>query len=164
MGDPSFLVPLAVAGIAYLLAIREFFSTPKFPRHVIVIGLVLAALWHLQFLRMPPGPSGVCNTRASGGSAACSCTRRTRRFPNRNPIEKRISGIVFGRICLADGGIAFVRTGRVSVVPAMDVAVSSVTLHAADHHLDGEHLPHLCRLAFTYAWRSVVGSWLGYAA
>ena len=56
IGDPSFLVPLAVAGIAYLLAIREFFSTPKFPRHVIVIGLVLAALWHLQFLRMPPGP------------------------------------------------------------------------------------------------------------
>jgi alpha-1,6-mannosyltransferase len=56
LGDPSFLVPLVVAGIAYLLAIREFFSTPKFPRHVIVIGLVLAALWHLQFLRMPPGP------------------------------------------------------------------------------------------------------------
>jgi alpha-1,6-mannosyltransferase len=56
IGDPSFLVPLAVAGIAYLLAIREFFSTPKFPRHVIVFGLVLAALWHLQFLRMPSGP------------------------------------------------------------------------------------------------------------
>src|SRR4029077_12385302 len=56
IGDPSFLVSLAVAGIAYLLAIREFFSTPRFPRHVIVIGLVLAALWHLQFLGMPPGP------------------------------------------------------------------------------------------------------------
>jgi alpha-1,6-mannosyltransferase len=56
IGDPSFLVPLAVASTAYLLAIREFFSTPRFPRHVIVIGLVMAALWHLQFLRMPPGP------------------------------------------------------------------------------------------------------------
>ena len=56
MGDPSFLVPLAVAGIAYLLAIREFFCAPGFPPHIIVIGLVLAALWHLQFLRMPPGP------------------------------------------------------------------------------------------------------------
>ena len=55
MGDTSFLVPLVVAGIAYLLAIREFFSTPTFPRHVIVVGLVLSALWHLQFLRMPPG-------------------------------------------------------------------------------------------------------------
>jgi len=55
IGDPSFLVPLAVASIAYLLAIREFFSTPRFPRHVIVIGLVMAALWHLQFLWMPPG-------------------------------------------------------------------------------------------------------------
>jgi len=56
VGDPSFLVPLAVASVAYLLAIREFFFAPTFPRHVIVTGLVLAALWHLQFLRMPPGP------------------------------------------------------------------------------------------------------------
>ena len=55
-GDASFLISLAVAGIAYLLAIREFFVTPRFPRHVIVIGLVLAALWHFQFLRLPPGP------------------------------------------------------------------------------------------------------------
>jgi alpha-1,6-mannosyltransferase len=56
IGNPSFLIPLAVAGIAYLLSIREFFFTPRFPPHVIVIGLVFAALWHLQFLRMPPGP------------------------------------------------------------------------------------------------------------
>lgn len=55
MGDLSFIIPLAVAGIAYLLAIREFFSTPTFPRRVIVIGLVFAALWHLPFLLMPPG-------------------------------------------------------------------------------------------------------------
>jgi alpha-1,6-mannosyltransferase len=55
MGDPSFIIPLAVAGIAYLLAIREFFSTPEFPHRVIVIGLVLAALWHLPFLLTPPG-------------------------------------------------------------------------------------------------------------
>ena len=55
-GSPSFLVPLAVAGIAYLHAIREFLSTSRFPQHVVIIGLVLAALWHVQFLRMPPGP------------------------------------------------------------------------------------------------------------
>ncbi len=55
MGDPSFLVPLMVAGVAYLLAIREFFATPKFPRHVILVGLALAAVWHLQFLRTPLG-------------------------------------------------------------------------------------------------------------
>ncbi len=55
MGEPSFIIPLVVAGITYLLAIREFFSTPRFPRRVIVVGLVLAALWHLPFLLMPPG-------------------------------------------------------------------------------------------------------------
>jgi alpha-1,6-mannosyltransferase len=55
IGDSAFIVPLAVAGIAYLLAIREFFSTSKFPKHIVVIGLVLAALWHLQFLWVTPG-------------------------------------------------------------------------------------------------------------
>ena len=56
VGSPSFLISLAIAGIAYLLAIREFLTTSRFPQQVIVIGLVLAALWHVQFLRMPPGP------------------------------------------------------------------------------------------------------------
>jgi alpha-1,6-mannosyltransferase len=56
VGSPTFLVSLVVAGLTYLLAIREFFSTPRFPRYVIVIGLLLSALWHVQFLRMPPGP------------------------------------------------------------------------------------------------------------
>jgi hypothetical protein len=55
-GEPSFLILLGIAGIAYLLAIRECFSTPRFPRRVIFIGLALAALWHLAFLLTPPGP------------------------------------------------------------------------------------------------------------
>jgi alpha-1,6-mannosyltransferase len=55
MGGASFIIPLAVAGIAYLLAIREFFSTPRFPHRVVVIGVVLAALWHVPFLLTPPG-------------------------------------------------------------------------------------------------------------
>src|ERR1700730_17572618 len=55
MGAASFIIPLAVAGIAYLLAIREFFSTPTFPHRVVVIGVVLAALWHIPFLLTPPG-------------------------------------------------------------------------------------------------------------
>jgi hypothetical protein len=54
-GAPSFLMPLAVAGAAYLLAVRELLSTPKFPKRVIVFGLALAALWQLLFLRLPPG-------------------------------------------------------------------------------------------------------------
>jgi alpha-1,6-mannosyltransferase len=54
-GEPSFFIPLAVAGVAYLLAIRELFSTPEFPKRVIVFGLAVSALWHFQFLRMPPG-------------------------------------------------------------------------------------------------------------
>jgi len=55
MGGPSFLMALGVACIAYLFAIREFFSTQRFPRRVIIIGLALAAVWHLAFLLTPPG-------------------------------------------------------------------------------------------------------------
>jgi len=54
-GAPSFMLPLAVAGLAYLLAIREFFSMRSFPRRVVVIGLVMAALRHLLFLLKPVG-------------------------------------------------------------------------------------------------------------
>jgi alpha-1,6-mannosyltransferase len=54
-GGPYFNASLAFAGIAYLLAIHEFFATPKFPRRVVVFGLVLAAVWHVEFLRLPAG-------------------------------------------------------------------------------------------------------------
>jgi alpha-1,6-mannosyltransferase len=60
-GGPYFMASLTLAGIAYLLAIREFFrgrgarATAGFPRRVVVIGLVLAAVWHIEFLRVPPG-------------------------------------------------------------------------------------------------------------
>ena len=58
-GGPYFMASLTLAGIAYLLAIREFFATPKFERsvsrRVVVLGLVLAAVWQVEFLRLPPG-------------------------------------------------------------------------------------------------------------
>jgi alpha-1,6-mannosyltransferase len=54
-GGPAFIIPLAVAGVAYLLAIRELFFTPNFPKRVVVIGLGLAALWHVPFLLAQPG-------------------------------------------------------------------------------------------------------------
>jgi hypothetical protein len=54
-GGPYFMVSLTLAGIAYLLAMREFFATPIFSRRVVVVGLVLAAVWHVEFLRVPAG-------------------------------------------------------------------------------------------------------------
>jgi hypothetical protein len=54
-GGPYFMASLTLAGIVYLLAIREFFATPKFSRRVVVIGLVLAAAWNIAFLRVPAG-------------------------------------------------------------------------------------------------------------
>jgi alpha-1,6-mannosyltransferase len=54
-GGPIFMASLALAGIAYLLAVRELFVTPKFPRRLVVIGLVLTAVWQIEFLRLPSG-------------------------------------------------------------------------------------------------------------
>jgi hypothetical protein len=50
------MVSLTIACIVYLLAIREFFATPRFPRRVVVLALVLAAVWHVEFLRRPSDP------------------------------------------------------------------------------------------------------------
>src|SRR5215469_3140738 len=49
------MASLALAGVLYLLAIREFFTTPSFPRQVVVVGLALSAVWHIAFLRVPAG-------------------------------------------------------------------------------------------------------------
>src|SRR5580704_9376542 len=54
-GGPYFMASLTLAGIVYLLAIREFFATRRFARRVVVTGLVLAAVWHIEFLRVPSG-------------------------------------------------------------------------------------------------------------
>ncbi len=54
-GGPHFMAWLTLAGLAYLLAVRELFTTPRCSRHVVVIGLVLAAAWNIAFLRLPPG-------------------------------------------------------------------------------------------------------------
>jgi alpha-1,6-mannosyltransferase len=59
-GGPHFMASLLVAGLAYLLAFRELFVASKlegrFSRRLVVIGLVLAAVWHVEFLRLPAGP------------------------------------------------------------------------------------------------------------
>ncbi|HET6176445.1 MAG TPA: glycosyltransferase 87 family protein [Candidatus Sulfotelmatobacter sp.] len=54
-GGPYFMASLTLAGVTYLFAIRELFAAPKFDRRVVVIGLILAAVWHIEFLRVRSG-------------------------------------------------------------------------------------------------------------
>jgi hypothetical protein len=49
------MAALTLAGIVYLLAVRECFGTSRFPRRVVVLGILLAAVWHIEFLRVPAG-------------------------------------------------------------------------------------------------------------
>jgi alpha-1,6-mannosyltransferase len=51
---PSFLIPLAIASVAYLLAVSEFLQPQRYPRHVIFACLALAVLWRVPFLLKPP--------------------------------------------------------------------------------------------------------------
>ncbi len=55
VGTPLSLAALAIAAVGYLFAIREF-RIRLFPRKVVFICLVLAALWRIAFLLVPPGP------------------------------------------------------------------------------------------------------------
>ncbi len=79
-------------------------------------------------------------------------------------LRRKASELSAGRICVADGSIASMCTGRISVVSALAVAVPAVGLDGADHRLDGQHHPNLLRLAFAHARTSVAGSGLDYAA
>jgi len=54
-GGPYFMASLLVAGIAYLLAIREFLRSQSLPTRVVVFGLVLCGIWQIEFLRVPAG-------------------------------------------------------------------------------------------------------------
>jgi hypothetical protein len=54
-GGPYFMAFLTLAGIAYFLAVREFFATPRLSKRVVIIGLALAVVWHIEFLRVPSG-------------------------------------------------------------------------------------------------------------
>ena len=54
-GGPYFMASLSAACVIYLLAMHEFFATPRFSRRVVLTGLILAALWHMAFLRLTPG-------------------------------------------------------------------------------------------------------------
>lgn len=58
VGEPAHLISLAVAGAAYLLAVREliFLQTRGYARHVIYACLALSVLWRVPFFLSPPGP------------------------------------------------------------------------------------------------------------
>ncbi len=54
-GGHKFILWLAIAGLAYLFAIRELFSTSCFPKRVVVLALAFSAVWQIFFLLQPPG-------------------------------------------------------------------------------------------------------------
>jgi len=63
---------------------------------------------------------------------------------------------------VANGRVASMCAGRVSMVLALAAAVRAIGLDSAAHHLDGEHYPHVYRLASTHPWTSVCTSWVDY--
>ena len=52
-GAPAFLIPLTIAGLAYLFVLRELLAARKLPGRLLIIGLAMAGIWHFLFLRQP---------------------------------------------------------------------------------------------------------------
>ncbi len=108
--------------------------------------------------------SGVYMARANGDSAGHNRTCSSHRRFDCNVVQSQISGIVCGRIRMADGRVASVRSGRVSVVFALDAAIHEIGFDVADRHLDGEHHPDVHRLASAHGRTPVGASGLGFVA
>ena len=79
-------------------------------------------------------------------------------------VQKTVRVVVAGRIRVADGRISFMCACCVSVVSALDAAISEVRFDAANHYLVREHSPDLLRLASARARAAVYRSGLAYAA
>ena len=72
--------------------------------------------------------------------------------------------MVSGHICLANGSISGMRSGRIPMVSSLAAAISEIALDAAAHRLDCEHYPYLHHVALAYTWASVgIASCLGHA-
>src|SRR5262249_44246434 len=106
----------------------------------------------------PVQRSRVCYAGASGRSTGCSRAGCARRVSYSNLDEKKIRGMVFGLIRLADDSVPSLCSGCLPMVPAVGATIRAVRLNAADHCMDCEHYPYLLRLASAHTWTPVVGS------
>ena len=145
----------AVAALAFGLAVAvkllPIVLLPLYWRRVRVrdgaLAAVVVGLLYVPFLnhgRIPIGSLGTyvqsfrfndpvfATLERVARSAACSWVGSARRLSYRNLAEKKVRGMVSGRICLADGSIAFMCAGRISLVPALAAAVPAVGLDGAD--------------------------------
>ena len=95
------------------------------------------------------------NTRASDGSTSCGWAGSAGRLSYRDLDEKKVRGRVLGRVCLANGSIAFMCAGCISMVPAVATDVHKVDLNGPDHDLDFEHYSYLLCLASVHSWTVV---------
>ena len=110
-----------VVGLLYL----PFVSHGPFLNHGIPIGSLGTFVRSFRF-----NDPVFAAARASGGSAVCSWFGSARWLCYRNLDEKQGRGMVCRYVCMADGGIAVMCAGRISLVPALAAAVRAVGLDA----------------------------------
>ena len=177
----------AIAAVAFALAVAVKFLPvlllPLYWRRIRIRDALLAAivfaLLYLPFLnhgRIPIGSLGTYIQSFRFNDPVFAALERVaspqivvglaalRRCSYRDLVQNQIADVVCGRIRMADGRVASMCAGRVSVVFALAAAVRAIGLDVADHHLDSKHYPHIHRLAPAGPWTSVGTSWLDYAA
>ena len=174
----------AVAALTFALAVSVKFLPivllPLYWRRVRIrdalMGAIVFVLLYLPFLdhgRIPSRisrqlhprlwfqRSGFCSASTSSASADSGGTRSFRGPSYRSPIQSQAPELLCGRICLADGRFALLRTGRVPVVLTLASAVRAIGFNIAAHCMDGQHYPHVYRLAFAHTGTSLCASGAG---
>ena len=93
-----------------------------------------------------------------GRLAGCGWPGNSHRLSYCDLDEKKVCGMVSGRVCLANGRIAAVCASCIPMVPAVAAAVHTIALDVPDPRLDNKHYSYLLCLASAHAWTAMVGS------
>src|SRR5262249_28035314 len=95
--------------------------------------------------------------------AACNRAGSAPRLSHSDLDEEKARGRFFG-VCLANGSVAFLCAGRLSMVPAVAAAVPALHFDTADRHLDCKHHSYILCLASSDTLTRVGCSGLDYAS
>ena len=92
-------------------------------------------------------PSRLCLVPQGAGYPVAGRGRSDRRISDCYLLQKNISGVVFWRIGLAHGSVAYLLARRLPLVSALVAAISHIAFDAAHYCLDCEHYPYLLHVA-----------------
>src|SRR5712692_10180339 len=117
-----------------------------------------------HWAEVPLQRPGVRHSRTSGQSADCGWPGGAGWISYRRMVAKQAASQPGRWVGMADGSLARICAGHLSVVPALAAALLALNIDRAAHHLDSQHHANLFRVVSAVAWARVAGPRLGPAA